>query len=339
MITLRDIAQEAGVSAVTVSNVINGKHSRVSKSTIEKVNKLIEKYNYIPNASARSLVRKSSKIIGVIIPDVSDNSNILTSPYNAQIVGVLERLIRQKGYYLMFRCASNNDEIRTTLQMWNVDGAIISGISNELIDYLDTTVNIPIVYLDSYYNNEHIMNVGSDDYKGGYLATKHLIEQGHRNIGFAAPQIEVDEGVIRERYHGYLDALNDYKIVFEKDYIFTNCKSYEDGCSLGEVIAHITPSLTGLVVTADIIGIGVIEGARSAGLSVPDDLSIIGYDNLPICNYCHPKLTTIAQDINEKAELAANLLIRSIEKGKRNPVNQTSDVTLITRESVTHPKI
>ena len=128
-VTLKDIAEKAGVSMMTVSNVINGKHSRVSAATIEKVNSIIKEYNYVPNLSARSLTVKSSHIIGVIVPldDREDNGTSVSyfdNPYVSSMIGVIERELRDNGYFVMIRAVRSQDDLSILMRNWNVDGAI-----------------------------------------------------------------------------------------------------------------------------------------------------------------------------------------------------------------------
>ena len=143
MVTQMDIAREAGVSGVTVSNVINGNHHKVSEENIKKIQALIEKYHYVPNATARSLAKKESRIIGVVIPNVDENDNFLKSPYNAEVLGVLERIVRAKGYYLMVRCVGSCQEIIPMVATWNVDGVVfLSAFRDDVIEIKNITTSL-----------------------------------------------------------------------------------------------------------------------------------------------------------------------------------------------------
>lgn len=136
MVTQKDIAREAGVSSVTVSNVVNGNYHKVSEENIKKIQGLIEKYHYLPNATARSLAKKESQIIGVVIPNISKDDNFLESPYYARVLGVLEQIVRNKGYYLMVRCVGKCTEIIPHLSAWNVDGVIFLGHIRKMLRLL-----------------------------------------------------------------------------------------------------------------------------------------------------------------------------------------------------------
>lgn len=332
MATLKDIAKEAGVSTVTVSNVINGNHNKVSAATIDKVNALIEKYNYIPNASARSLAKKSSKIIGVIIPNVGDQSNFLESPYNAEVLGIIERIIRKHDYYLMFRCVLDCDEVSNILQMWNVDGAIFFGMFDQDVRDIIEKNNVPTVFLDTYVPDLPITNIGSDDYKGGYIATRYLLNNNHRKIAFVSPNIK-QPGVMQQRFNGYCKALQEKHIEVDDHLLFYSDVSYDYGVKVGKAISNHTDEITAIFATADIIALGIIEGLRINGLQVPDDISIIGFDNIPTCNYTYPKLTTINQNIAAKAEAAAELMLAKL-RGESNRSLPKIDVEIIERQSV-----
>ncbi|MBE6024749.1 MAG: LacI family transcriptional regulator [Cellulosilyticum sp.] len=337
MTTLKDIAKEAEVSTVTVSNVINGNYKKVSATTIEKVNALIKKYNYIPNASARTLAMKTSKIIGVIIPNVDDTSNFLQSPYNAEVLGVIERIIRKNNYYLMFRCVSNYQEVSSILQMWNVDGAIFLGMfANDVKEILKRN-HLPTVFLDTYVSNLSITNVGSDDFKGGYIATRYLLNNNHTRIAFVSPDITTS-GVMQERFNGYCKALQEKHLSIDKNLLFSSNVSYECGIRIGKDISNHIEEISAIFATADIIALGIIEGLRLNGVQVPEDISVIGFDNISTCNYSYPKLTTINQNISAKAEAAANLILSMLNQEQFTSSPIKIDVEIVERQSVRYKK-
>lgn len=331
--TLKDIAQEAGVSAVTISNVINGNYKKVSAETVERVQKIIEKYNYTPSATARSLAKKESKIIGVIISYVADNHSFLESPYNAEILGVLEQNIRNHGYFMMVRSAGTCMESIPLFETWNVDGMIFLGASQDEVTEIQKQMSLPMVFMDSYCSDIPMVNIGADDYKGGYLATKYMMLRGHRQIAFAGPSID-SPGVIRERFHGYTDALKERQLPKNSDMIYEAPTSYESGIELGRKIAFAKELPTAVVSMSDILALGIMEGLRLSGKTVPEDISVIGYDNLTECRYSTPKLTTINQHITEKAHIAAQFLFEMIQTKVQTNRQETLDVEVVERESV-----
>jgi LacI family transcriptional regulator len=334
MATLKDIAREAGVSVMTVSNVINGNYSKVANQTIELVQGLIQKYNYVPNLSARSLSKRSSKIIAVFVDTYLPGENIFKDPYLSELFGELEAMIRQAGYYGIIRSVENLENVSTLLRNWNVDGAIfLSQQTETAINQILSSSNCPIVFIDSYSNsNSDALMVKVNDYKGGYVATKYLISNGHRKIAFAGCYSETNP-IVSRRYHGYLDALKEAGITYEEDYLINTFTRYEDGLNIGRDLANKQIDVTAVFAAADLLALGIIEGARLNGCIVPNDLSVIGFDNLDICTFVTPKLTTISQDVHKKAEQSVQLLLDAI--GNKNEQHEIIlDVQLQIRQTV-----
>ncbi len=333
MITLKDIAKEAGVSTVTVSNVINGRNKKVSLATIEKVNEIIDKYNYSPNATARSLAMKKSKIIGVVIPNVDEMENFLENSYNAEMLGVLERIIRKNGYYLMVRCVKEATEILPTLSNWNVDGAIFLGIFKEDAAEIRKRMKCHMIFLDTYFEGMKLANIGVDDYKGGYLAGKHMLANGHSKIAFAGPH-NSSEGVIQERYRGFSDVMLEWGLEVPQERIFIADTFYEHGIAVGKKIAISKENITAVVSMSDMLALGIMEGLRLSGMKIPEDISIIGFDNSPECRYSTPQLTSVSQNIPMKAELAVDYLLQMIDENKNMIIDVKVDVEIVERQSV-----
>lgn len=331
--TLKDIAKEARVSSVTVSNVINGRYNKVSAETVKKVQEIIEKYNYKPNATARSLAMKESKIIGVVIPNVDREQNFLQSPYNAEILSVLENYVRKQGYYLMIRCVSSCLDIIPLFSSWNVDGMVFLGALKDEIRDIKNRMDLPLVFIDTYTDDLDIVNVGANDYKGGYLATKYLIARGHQNIAFAGPDVK-SQGVIQERYRGLCDAMEERELKVIPERIFVSMTTYESGVSVGKNIAFSNSDITAVVSMSDILALGIMEGLRLSGKLVPEDISVIGFDNLPECRYSNPQLTSVSQNIPWKAERAAEFLFQMIREKPDFAVDEKVDVEIVERQSV-----
>lgn len=335
MATLKDIAKEAGVSIMTVSNVINGKHSKVSDQTIELIEELVKKYNYVPNLSARSLSKKSSKLIAVFINTYEPTQNHFKDPYISELFGELESLIRQSGYYAIIRSVETVENVSTILQNWNVDGAIfISQQTEEAMNQILENSKCPIVFIDSYNkNNPKAIMVGVDDYKGGYIATKHLISNGHRNIAFAGCYSETNE-IVSHRYKGYRKALEESGIPYMEENLINTFTRYEDGINIGRELANHKYDVSAVFAAADLLALGIIEGARINGCVVPNDLSVIGFDNLDLCTLVTPKLTTVSQDVKKKAFCAVNLLLDAMKAVELPSQNITLDVQLEVRQTV-----
>jgi len=333
MATLKDIAKAVGVSCTTVSNVIHGKPGRVSAETIVKINKAIEDLGYVPNMSARSLVSNSSKVIGVINHLVTNNNgNFMEDPFHSVFIGAIESTLRENGYYLMLRTVETSQDLNFFLRNWNVDGLILTGIYED--DFYDilTRLNIPVVLIDSYVSNPKICNVGLEDFNGGYIATKYLIEHGHTSIAFASPFIRYN-GVVSERLNGYKKALSEANIEFNDELVFEQELDTPTTIALGKALAK-RNDFTAVFATADILAAGIITGLKQAGKRVPEDISIIGFDDINLCNLVSPPLTTIHQDAPSKGKLAVNYMIDKLEKRPIAKRQTILPVTLVERDSV-----
>ncbi|HYE84505.1 MAG TPA: LacI family DNA-binding transcriptional regulator [Clostridia bacterium] len=333
MVTLKDIAREANVSVTTVSNVIHGNYKRVAPDTVEKIKQIIERTDYVPNMTARSLVNKLSKIIGVINHVVPEKSGgFISDPFHSVIIEGIEEKLREKGYYLMVRTVFSEDELFSLLRNWNIDGLILTGLFQD--EFFDKLMNadVPFVLVDSYIDNQKVLNIGLEDRKGGYIATKYLIDKGHRNIVFASPIIK-QNGVVEERFKGYKQALKEANIPFDRKNVYQQEITITEGIELGHKLAHRT-DVSAIFATADILAAGIISGLNEQGKRVPDDFSVMGFDDLYISSLTAPRLTTIHQNTQEKGKVAAESLIRVIEGKSVENNNIIMPVTLVERNSV-----
>lgn len=334
-VTLRDIADEAGVSVMTVSNVVNGKSARVSQATIERVTSIMERRGYVPNAPARSLAAQRSHVIGVLVP-VSEGDSLLMSPHHTAVIGGVERQLRKHGYHLLLRGIADPAEVDEAVRGWSLDGAILLGFLDEEVDEV-TLDGVPLVAIDSYSSNPRTTGVRSDDFAGGLAAGRYLIEHGHRTALFAGPRFS-DVGVVRRRYDGFRRAFEEAGIDFAPSArIVETTTTYEDGRRLGARLRAEHPEASAVFATADILAIGLMTGLADAGVAVPAEVSVIGFDDLEFGGYVSPGLTTIGQDMGGKVSEAARILLAEIEQGERpeNPV--TLDVRIVERGSVAGP--
>jgi LacI family transcriptional regulator len=334
MVTLKDIAQEAGVSLMTVSNVINGNMARISRSKAKLIQEIIERRNYVPNAAARGLVRNSSRIIAVILRGTSE-VNVLLSPFNATVVGTIIQKVKAQGYYTMVYVVDYLEEIGRNLRAWNVSGAIIIGFFDDDIGHIHDADDIPKIFIDSYSHLRRISNVGLDDRKGGELAAQYLIDKGHREIAFVSPPL-TGLGVIQHRYEGFRRILSAYNIPRNKDYEFCqeSMASPDSTAWIVRRLADLRGNVTAVFATSDHIASYLITGLHTLGVRVPEDISVIGFDNIPLCMQITPQLTTIAQDIEYKAALAVTILFRQLADKSAGAESVILDVSLIERDSV-----
>lgn len=333
MVTIKDIAQIVNVSCTTVSNVINGKTGRVSEETIARINEVIEELGYVPNMSARSLVSNSSKVIGFINHSViRKDAPFMEDPFHSAFINAIEATLREHGYYLMVRTTETAQDLKTFLLNWNVDGLFFIGIFED--DFLSVlkTFPIPVVLIDSYGTSPDLCNIGLEDFKGSYLAARHLIENGHRKIAFASPTIH-SKGVVFERFSGYKKALAESDIPFNRDYVYQTEMDIESSIAVGKEIAA-QDAVTGIVCTADILAAGIMAGIKTQGKRIPEDISIVGFDDLAISRLTSPALSTIHQDAHLKGTLAVDYMLEQLEDKRPPRPNIILPVYLIERDSV-----
>jgi len=333
MSTIKDIAREAGVSVTTVSNVIHGKSHRVAQETVNRIKKIIRKNNYTPNMSARALVNKSSRIIGVINHLIQSQSvSFFEDPFHSAVLGGIEKKLQERGYYMMVRTVADEEELFSLFNNWNFDGVILTGLFDDGFFARLLEANKPVVLLDSYIKNEKIFNIGLDDRKGGFMATQYLIERGHSNIVFASPTLH-RQGVVEERLKGYKTALKNNNIPFSWDNVYQQEINLDDGIALGHVLSK-RKDITAVFATADILAAGILTGLLQAGRSVPNDISIIGFDDFFYSRLTSPPLTTVRQDAAEKGRVAVDILANYIEGIENLPKSIVLPLSLVERGSV-----
>jgi DNA-binding LacI/PurR family transcriptional regulator len=334
-ITIKDVAQHAGVSIAAVSYVLNGKEHKVSDDTINRIYEAIKELNYIPSLSARGLAKNTSELIGVIIPQTENRKQqFFENPFYSEMIGAIESVVRENGYHVLLSGVEKGQSYLDLSISRNLDGAIIMGVYPEQLYEECKQSKIPIVLIDSYIHDQHFNNVGIDDELGGYMATRYLIEQGHRHIGLVTGTIRKD-GVVEKRFLGYKRALQEAGLYYNPEFVFEESVTYQHGLNSGKLIATEHPELTAIFATADMVAFGVIRGVKEAGKEVPEHLSVIGFDDISMSHMFIPPLTTVRQQISLKGETAARILIEQIQ-GKK-PLDAVGEHLLIPLElSIRH---
>jgi LacI family transcriptional regulator len=334
MTTLKEIAKEAGVSVMTVSNVVNGNFSKVSKKNAERIQKIIKEKNYVPNSSARSLAKSNSNIIAIILRG-DQNENSLKSPHNASLVGTVIQKIQQHGYYAMVSIVQTQEDIMERIRTWNVAGTIFLGMFDDEIEKICLETKIPKVFIDSYSSANQLFNIGIDDYKGGRLAAQHLMTKGHKKLAFVGPPT-IHNGVIQHRFSGFCDELNKNGIELDPRYKYELESDVQPEAiiEIGKRIADEIDHVTAAFVTSDQIASYLIQGLNTKQIRVPEDFSVIGFDNLMISTFMIPQLTTIAQDLEQKASLSVDILFKQLNDPGMSAVSLVLDVNLVERNSV-----
>ena len=331
MVTLKDIAEKAGVSSMTVSRALNGKSKDISQKTAEKIKKIAEEMGYIPNSSAKALASHSSKLIAAMLIDYDGDPNPLVDPYNSAFFGELAREIQKNGYDLMLHYIKDYSEVNYCLKSWKVAGAVFIGSFDDNIRQIQEDNHVPLVFTDSYSTVRRITNVGIDDFHGGELAARYLLSKGHRNLAFIGPEA-IGNGVIMHRLQGFCSYLREAGIQLPSEHIINlTGQNIEDILKMLKKAPH---PVTGIFTTADNCAFEIYGTAYRLGYRIPEDFSVIGFDDNSMSRRAIPPLTTIRQDICQKAQLACQMLMKKIEDAKSPAENIILDVDLIERESV-----
>lgn len=331
--TLKDVAQLAGVSAATVSYVLNGKQS-ISDETKQRVHAAIAELDYVPNLSARSLSMRDSKLIGVVVPQTEPGDRLMfQNSFYSEVLGSIEYYARLQGYHILISATDANESYLTLAKKRNLDGIIVIGMYPDDFYQQMKKTQIPIVLIDSYCNDHYYHNIRIDDAYGSYAATRYVLEHGHRDIAFMVGQIK-ENGVMKKRLLGYQQALEEFGVPFRQEYVLEGQIDYESGIALSQCLLARKLPTTAIVAAADILAIGAMKGLYEAGLRVPEDYSVIGFDDLEISQYLTPGLTTVRQQISLKGQKAVELLLKHIEDPTLSKQEEILPLQLVERGSV-----
>ncbi|EMV2053042.1 LacI family DNA-binding transcriptional regulator [Vibrio parahaemolyticus] len=331
MATMKDIAKLAGVSTSTVSHVIN-KTRFVSEEISERVNNAAKELNYYaPSALARSLKVNRTKTIGMLV-------TTSTNPFFGEVVKGVERSCYHKGYSLIL-CNTEGDNERmrqsiNTLLQKRVDGLILmcSSLEGERIDVFERYPDIPVVVMDwgpMLFTSDKIQD---NSLRGGYLAAKYLIDCGHTEIGcITGPLIKHQAQM---RYEGYKRAMNEAGLKFNANWIIESDFECEGGYQAFKKMAERGKLPSSIFVSNDMMAMGVINAANELDIKVPDDLSIIGYDDIHIAKFMSPSLTTIHQPKYRLGQAAVETLVRRLDDKSNEAQVVQLEPTLVVRNSV-----
>lgn len=312
--TIKDVAKKANVSIATVSRILNNQPGYSEKTKV-KVLQAIQELGYQPNAVARGLINKRTHTIGILFPSLS-------SLFSGKLLSGVERMAHAKeSSVIACHTQSQGSKTMKYLQMLNekrIDGLIFTSevLKEEYYEYIKK-MNIPIVLLATESKDFPIPYVKVDDYQASYSAVQYLIKKGHTKIGMiSGSQFDLIAG--KPRIQGFKQALTDYNLQLNEDSIYYGEDfGFEEGKKNFLRFMNQSPDITALFCASDELAIGAISAAHDIGIKVPQDLSIIGYDNLQISEMCVPPLTTVAQPLEEMGESAAKLLFYIMETGKR----------------------
>lgn len=309
MASIREVAKRAGVSPATVSRVINGT-ARVDEEKRERVEKAIEETGFRPNELARALYRKSSKIIGVIVPDIEN-------PFFSELAKAIEKEAYEQEYRILL-CNSDDQKEKelANLQMLaqlQADGVILMTNTGEKSQSYEA-VSMPIVFVDRRLDEMgHTSVIEADHYAGGKLAAEHLIACGCRKITCIRGPQELSSG--KKRYEGYREVCRQYSM---KERFVDSTYKYEDGAKAAEEVLRRYPDTDGIIACNDMTAVSVYKVLQKRGYRVPDDIQIIGFDGVKFGRFLTPELTTVAQPIKEMGKCAVQMILGTVKELPRD---------------------
>lgn len=324
-ITIHDVAARAGVSTATVSKVVNGRYG-VAAATNQRVQQVIDELGYEPSLVARSLRSHRTNVIGILVADLE--------PFSAELLKGAARGIRGSGYELVVYSAGGrtNDQIGWEHKyLTRLVGTLIDGAVLVTPTIVDTPSEVPVVAVDPHRGRTGAPTIDCDNVNGARLATQHLLDLGHRRIGFVAGRSDLESSRLREK--GYRQALKAAGVAINPELIEVG--GYEQEFS--ETAAHTLLTLpeppSAIFAANDLSAIGVLTVAHSLGLEVPADLSVVGFDNVPESVLADPPLTTVNQPIQQMGQMAVELLLSLLAGQPIVSEHLTLPTSLVIRQS------
>ena len=330
--TIKSVAQRAGVTTTTVSRALNNKPD-ISPATKARILAIAEEMGYVPSALARNLASQRTHTVGLVVRTIADQ-------WVAEVVPALEDGLRDAGYGVFLNTHYLNAEReRQAVKAFHSRQAegivVISSVLQSEYLSLQQEWGTPIVLISPLMDTTYPHTVASDDQGGGRLATEHLISLGHRRIG----HIGVPEWVIRaqERLSGYRLTLELHGIPFESELVVSG-DAHQDGGYQGiQQLLSLPQPPTAVVCFNDLTAIGVLSGAHAAGIRVPHDLAVVGFDDVPMARFVQPPLTTVRQDTPAIGQQALTMLLDLIDAKGTSTAPVTLPTELVVRETTAIP--
>lgn len=323
-IRIRDIADSLGLSTATVSNVIHGKTQRVSDETIKRVQAALEEHHYIPSMAGILLAQNASKIIGVFLNDHEKyEGHTLEDAFIASSLNHLSTQIEKNGQFMMVKQAKNPEEIIKFASMWNMDGVVIIGFCHQDYLYLRSHMHIPFVVYDGFCQKaERFVNITIDNFDGGRQVGAYFRSLGHRR---ALCLSDNDTGVDHQRIQGFREGFGGGELLLVPMHSQQRQGFYQNHLDkLREV--------TAVFAVSDFYALDLIRFLTQQGIRVPGEISVAGFDDIPLCQLLSPALTTVRQDGALRAKIALESL-QKLAAGKAVATTITLPVTLVKRDS------
>ena len=325
-VRISDIAEELGLSTATVSNVLHGKTKKISDETVRRVQALLEERQYIPSMGGILLAQNSSRIIGVVINDHEKyEARTLEDVYIASSLNELSTEIEKSGLFMMVKKTTDPEDIIRFASMWNLDGMVLMGFCDQDYEYLRTHMRIPFVVYDGYdVDAKRIYNITIDNYNGGFQVGEYFRQGGHtRGLCISDNCICLD----KDRYEGFAEGFGRENA----DFLMIPMQK-EKRLSFYKEKLDLLKSYTAVFVVSDFYAIELIQFLQANGVRVPEDISVAGFDDIPMCCLISPTLTSVQQDVSLRARIAMEKLAALRDKEEVEP-GIMLPVTLVVRES------
>lgn len=329
-ITIKDIAQEAGVSTATVSKVLNKKDHHISTATVDRIMKIVKDHNYIPNGLASSMVTKKTKTLGLLIPDI-------TNPFFPEIARGVEDKANEESYSVIY-CNTDDDLIKeekclSMLIEKMVDAIIIVPSAVRTIDYhCLKNISIPIIFVDRDLDiQDFTAKVLVNNYEGSYKAVTYLINQGYKNIAFITGPSSTKTS--QQRLEGYKKALEDHNVGYDHQYVLEGSFKREWGKKAIDQLIQNKVYFDAVYCGDDMIAIGAMKALKDKGYKIPEDIGIMGYDNIYISEVVEPSLSTVRQPNYDMGAQAVSIALDAIEDKKIHGKVTILETDLMIRKS------
>jgi LacI family transcriptional regulator len=332
-VTIVEVAKKAQVSLGTVSRVINN-DVHVAPETRERVSAVIQEMQYVANRQARGLKGMKTSVIGVLVPD-------LATSYIGEIMHGIDSELALHQFELMLfthhRIAAKEASYVANMVQGMVDGILLV-LPRNIADYTDTLTrhNFPFVLIDHQGNGDPCTAVGATNWQGAYNATEYLIKQGHKRIGFITGSMDL--GCSHDRLKGYRSALRTYHIPEVPELVYEGDFNQPDGYAGASAFLELPIPPTAIFASNDVMAMGVMDAARNRNLRIPDDISIIGFDNIPQAAMINPSLTTVQQPLEQMGRVATQMLLSILKTPQKDVKRIELPTELIIRSSTSAPK-
>lgn len=328
--TITDIANELGVSVSTVSKVINNR-TGVGPELRKRICDYIEEVNYKPNVIAQSMIKGHTNMVGLVFGDVRN-------PFYSDLLYYIQRELGQHGYMVMafnsdYDAAKEVEFINQAIQSRYAGLMLITAKGDLILRAINDirAANMPLVLVNRTLKDFNGSFVSVDNFQAGYIAAKHLIELGHRRIAFITGNMESSAGY--QRYIGYKQALENYGFTFESEHIYKGDLKFETGVKIAEqYIQHLDVNPTAVIICNDLMAMGFIDYSRKNGVKIPEQLSVISFDNITYSALYGMEMTTVDQHLQEMCTCAAKTLLQQIESPDNTEILRTMiEPTLVVR--------